>query len=160
MGNEIITLTLLYLVRRDESGNITHIALAKKARGFGSDKMNGYGGKLKDGESIEEAALRETREESTVICESIQKIAELGFIFSDNPNVILVAHTFISDKWIGDTTGTEEMGPAIWYALDEIPYDGMWPADSLWLRRALEGEYVKAEFHCAENGEVINLIYA
>ena len=50
--------TLCLLVK---GGNIS---LAKKKRGFGKDRWNGYGGKVKPGEAIKIAAIRELLEEA------------------------------------------------------------------------------------------------
>ena len=50
--------TTLLLLRKDNE-----ILLAKKKRGFGEGKYNGVGGKLEDGETPEEAMIRETEEE-------------------------------------------------------------------------------------------------
>ncbi len=41
-----------------------NILLAEKKRGFGVGYWNGYGGKLEDGETIEQALVREVKEES------------------------------------------------------------------------------------------------
>jgi len=38
-----------------------------KKRGFGVGKWNGYGGKLDEGESIEQCAIRELEEECSII---------------------------------------------------------------------------------------------
>ena len=40
------------------------ILLGRKKRGFGANKYNGFGGKLDDGESFRECAIRELYEES------------------------------------------------------------------------------------------------
>ena len=40
------------------------ILLGRKKRGFGADKYNGFGGKLDNGESFRECAIRELFEES------------------------------------------------------------------------------------------------
>ena len=42
------------------------ILLAMKKRGFGVGKWNGCGGKLKDNERLEDAAIRELQEESLI----------------------------------------------------------------------------------------------
>ncbi|MCX6760479.1 MAG: hypothetical protein NTW46_04045 [Candidatus Nealsonbacteria bacterium] len=47
--------TLVFLVKKNK-GKITDICLAMKKRGFGVNRWNGVGGKLKSGESIIEAA--------------------------------------------------------------------------------------------------------
>jgi 8-oxo-dGTP pyrophosphatase MutT (NUDIX family) len=38
-----------------------------KKRGFGVGKWNGYGGKLDEGESIEQCAIRELEEECSIV---------------------------------------------------------------------------------------------
>ena len=43
--------------------NENKILLGLKKRGFGKGKWNGYGGKKEDGETIEEAVVREIYEE-------------------------------------------------------------------------------------------------
>ncbi len=57
--------TLLFLVKKD-ADTITEICLAMKKRGFGTGRFNGTGGKLQEGETIEDACMRETKEEIDV----------------------------------------------------------------------------------------------
>jgi len=47
------------------------ILLGMKKRGHGEGKWNGFGGKVEEGETIEEATRRETKEESGVEVEEI-----------------------------------------------------------------------------------------
>ena len=47
--------TTLVFVRRDDGA----VLLGKKRRGFGVDKWNGFGGKVRSGESLRQAAARE-----------------------------------------------------------------------------------------------------
>ena len=49
--------TLLYLIKK-QSGQITDIMLAMKKIRFGIGKYNGVGGKVKEGESVEDATVR------------------------------------------------------------------------------------------------------
>ena len=59
------------------------ILLGMKKRGFGEGKWNGFGGKVNEGETIEEAAIREMKEEAGVIVDKnhMEKVAELCFTF-------------------------------------------------------------------------------
>ena len=73
--------TLTFLLR-DEQVN-----LPRKKRGFGINRHNGYGGKQHDGESVEEAVIRELIEESSIYAEKsdLIKCAELEFTFPEKP---------------------------------------------------------------------------
>ena len=53
-----------------------------KKRGFGEGRWNGFGGKLHEGETCEEAALRELEEESGLKATSVEKVGELHFSFA------------------------------------------------------------------------------
>ena len=83
--NKLMT-TLLLIVKNDK------ILLAEKKRGFGVGLFNGVGGKVKHDETIEEAMLRETKEEINVIhsfYEEIAKIKYLEFVKGDKMEVEL-----------------------------------------------------------------------
>ncbi len=122
----------LCIIRRDDK-----ILLGKKKRGFGAGRWNGFGGKVEAGESIEQAAIRETREECGI---AISKLVERGvmtFIFSDDP-VPSVVHIFEVLEFSGDPVETDEMLPQ-WFNLADIPYADMWEDDQYWLPLLLEG---------------------
>ncbi|MGH7234133.1 MAG: NUDIX domain-containing protein, partial [Candidatus Saccharimonadales bacterium] len=70
--------TLLLLLENDR------ILLAMKRRGFGVGKWNGVGGKLNQGETIEQAAKRECFEEIQVKPKEITEVAILNFYFPDS----------------------------------------------------------------------------
>ena len=55
------------------------VLLAMKKRGFGEGWWNGYGGKLIEGETPEEAAIRELEEESGIRAKRIEKRGFLVF---------------------------------------------------------------------------------
>ncbi len=133
------------------------ILLAMKKRGFGQGKYNGFGGKVKEGESVIEAALREFQEESELISdvESFKKVAEMDFFFPHKPEFDQTVHTYLVTKYEGEPRETEEMAFE-WFDMDKIPYDRMWDDDKYWLPKVIEEKLLKAKFiFTLENGENI-----
>jgi 8-oxo-dGTP pyrophosphatase MutT (NUDIX family) len=137
-----------------------------KKRGFGAGKLNGYGGKVHGGETIEEAAVRELREEAVIDAKpsDLEKVAEIDFFFSDVPKVKnwdQTVHVYFLRKWIGDPQETEEMKP-LWYELNVLPMDRMWVDDPYWLPAVLEGKKLRASFTFGKQGATIvdhNIVY-
>jgi 8-oxo-dGTP pyrophosphatase MutT (NUDIX family) len=124
-----------------------------KKRGFGAGRFNGVGGKVEDGESIEDAVRREANEEIGVVVGSVVKCAELSFTFPRMPENDQLVHVFISEDFDGEPVETEEMSPS-WLSTSYIPYSEMWPDDIFWLPQILESKKVKGRFVFGE-GDVI-----
>ena len=57
------------------------ILLGMKKRGFGAGRWNGFGGKVKDGEEIEDALIREIWEEAGIVVSKIEHFGILNFEF-------------------------------------------------------------------------------
>lgn len=129
------------------------VLLGMKKRGFGIGKWNGFGGKVELGETIEEAAKRETREECGVVIRSMERMAVNEFQFNHKMEEILEVHVFRVDTFSGEPVETEEMRPQ-WFALSDIPYTMMWADDHYWLPLFLEGKKLRTRFLFGE-GEVI-----
>jgi 8-oxo-dGTP diphosphatase/8-oxo-dGTP diphosphatase/2-hydroxy-dATP diphosphatase len=144
--------TLVFLVKKDK-GIITDICLAMKKRGFGVNRWNGVGGKLKSEESIIEAAKRETKEEIDVSLGDMNKVAELSFYFPHNPAWDQMAHVYFVDNWNGEPKESEEMRPK-WFNINELPYKEMWPDDIYWIPKVLKGNLLKASFEFGQNDTV------
>ena len=132
--------SLLFLRRGDE------ILLAMKKRGFGSDRYNGVGGKIEPNETIEQALVRECREEINVIPMNYWKVAEHDFlqVEGDEPWRMYV-HVYLCDEWEGEPSESEEMAPE-WFKIEDIPYGNMWQDDEFWLPQVLAGNKVYGEF--------------
>lgn len=143
--------TILFFVRDGQ------ICLAPKMRGFGAGKLNGYGGKVKidEGETLAEALVRETLEESGVQINpsDCEQYASVKFYLDSEPafhdEIFLVRH------WQGEPRATEEMGRPEWFDADKIPYDRMWVSDREWLPRVLRGEKFRATINFSEDHETI-----
>jgi mutator protein MutT len=145
--------TLLFPIRRKD-GKIAEVCLAMKKRSFGKGRWNGVGGKVLPGETIESAALRETSEEIGITVQDFRKVAELDFSFKFKPEWDQITHVYLIESWSGEPSESEEMAPA-WYAMDNIPFDNMWPDDPFWLPRVLNDELIRARFHFGENDAVL-----
>src|SRR3989344_6852580 len=120
------------------------ILLGMRKRGFGAGRWNGFGGKVELGESVEDAAKREVKEEAGLEIASIEKIGNIDFEFLNDP-VVLEVNIFRADKFEGNPVETDEMKPQ-WFHVDEIPFDQMWPADKIWLPLFLAGKKFKGKF--------------
>lgn len=145
--------TLLFLIRRSQ-GRVAEICLAMKKRGFGVNRWNGVGGKIKGDETIEEAAIRETKEEIGVEIKKMDKIAELSFYFPHNQLWNQLVHVYFSDEWKGEPIESEEMNPK-WFSANGLPFTDMWPDDEFWVPHVLKGNLLKGMFKFAE-GDVIS----
>ena len=146
--------TLAYLVQGDK------VLLAMKKKGFGEGKLNGIGGKVKEteGETVEQALLRETLEEIGVKPLNYKRKAILKFFFPEAPqdkNWNQKVYVFLIDKWEGEPKESDEMKPQ-WIPMDAIPYPRMWADDPYWLPKVLAGKNVQGEFNFNSEGGVIS----
>ena len=136
-----------------------NVLLGMKKRGFGEGKWNGFGGKLNEGETIEEAVVREMEEEAGIIVdkEKLEKVAELNFTFPYVPKEKAfdqLVHVFVTREWSGDPKESEEMLPK-WFSQNELPFESMWNDDRIWLPKILSGEKLKADFVFGEDNQTI-----
>lgn len=120
------------------------ILLGMKKRGFGVGKWNGFGGKVSDGETVEDAAKRETQEEAGIKVKNLDRVGIIDFEFKGNPEISQV-HIFKSNGFSGRPIESEEMKPR-WFRIDEIPFREMWPDEMYWIPLLLSGKKFKGKF--------------
>lgn len=120
------------------------VLLGMKKRGFGAGKWNGFGGKIEEGETPEDGAHRELREECGISASALAYRGVLRFMFGGDP-VPQEVHLFFADAYEGEPSESEEMRPQ-WFAIDDIPFHEMWPDDRHWLPLLLEGKTVEGHF--------------
>lgn len=125
------TATLVFVVRDGQ------ILLIDKKRGLGKGKVNGPGGKVDPGESVEQCAIRECREELGIEVSNLEHLGEHRFQFVDGYSI----HCFVfrTARYQGTPTESPEAAPR-WTSIDAIPYELMWEDDRLWLPLLLEGK--------------------
>jgi 8-oxo-dGTP diphosphatase len=119
------------------------LLLILKKRGLGHGKINAPGGRLEPGETLEQAAVRETQEEVGLTPLGLRTAGRLDFAFTDGYS--LKCHVFTADDFDGTLTETEEADP-FWCPEADIPYGRMWSDDRLWLPLLLEKRPFCAQF--------------
>jgi 8-oxo-dGTP pyrophosphatase MutT (NUDIX family) len=121
------------------------ILLGMKKVRFGKGKYNGFGGGVRDNESLLESAIRETSEETGgVIMVDPRRMGNILFHFQSNEDDHDV-HFFRATKTRGTPRETEEMRPE-WFDINQIPYGQMWVDDIYWLPLLLAGKSFRGEF--------------
>ncbi len=131
------------------------ILLGMKKRGFGKGRWNGFGGKVNVNETIEEAVIREVKEESCLDITNPKKRGVIEFSFEKDKSEILQVHIFSVNDFSGTPKETEEMLPK-WFNIDDIPYNDMWPDDKYWLPMLLDGKNFTGSFlFGGENDDVL-----
>ncbi len=146
MEPKLLTLCML------KEGN--KILLGMKKRGFGEGWFNGFGGKLQEGESLEDAAYREMHEESGIKALNTSKKGILHFDFVDAKEKLEV-HVFQIEEYEGKPIESEEMRPE-WFDIESIPFDRMWPDDIYWLPMFLEGHLFKGFFEFDKDHKMLS----
>ncbi len=121
------------------------ILLGMKKRGFGEGRWNGFGGKLEEGETIEEGAARELEEEVGIVAKGMEKIGILDFSFDSDPKLLEV-HVFKVTEYSGEPFESEEMKPE-WFNFENIPFEQMWSDDEYWFPLMLNNKQFKGKFH-------------
>lgn len=144
-------MTTLLLVIKDEQ-----ILLAQKKRSFGEGKFNGVGGKVEVGETIEEAMIRETKEEIGIVPIDYTQRATIYFDeYVKGEQMQVVMNLFVAKDFEGQLQESDEMRPE-WFALDNIPFEKMFPDDKLWLPILLEGKNFEGYFKFDENFNLLS----
>src|SRR3954464_15867010 len=96
--------TLCYPIREDI------VYLAEKKLGTGVGYLNGYGGRLEEGEGFVEAARRELTEEAAVTCDKkdLKLVGDIDFYIGERH--VFNCAVFFLTAWQGELSETIEMG--------------------------------------------------
>lgn len=130
------------------------VLLGMKKRGFGAGRYNGFGGKVEIGESIEEAAIRETQEEACITPLALRKLGIVEFYFVETEDLLEV-HIFKSRAFEGEVGESEEMRPQ-WFAYDDVPYSDMWKDDIFWFPYFRNNRLFRGRFSFDANDAIVD----
>jgi 8-oxo-dGTP diphosphatase len=137
----------LCLLTRTAADGERQVLLGHKKTGLGTGKIVALGGHVEEGESADQAAAREVKEEAglTVDAAALTEVAGITFLFPERPRWDMTVNVFTTTEWDGEVTETAEITPQ-WFPVTALPLAGMWDDARYWLPRILAGERLRATF--------------
>ena len=124
-----VNATLIYL--ENEAGEYLMLHRVKKKNDINHDKWIGVGGGFEYGESPEECALRETREETGL---TLTDCRFRGIVtFDCEGQETLYMHLFTASGWTGELTDCDE-GELEWVPKENVYDLPIWEGDKIFFR--------------------------
>jgi 8-oxo-dGTP diphosphatase/2-hydroxy-dATP diphosphatase len=131
------------------------VLLGKKKVRLGAGRWNGFGGKVKEGETHEACVVREAKEEAGIDIKNPKKMGVIEFEFASSRGDFLEVHIFRASEFSGEPCDSDEMENVQWFFVDEIPFREMWPDDVYWLPLFLKGRTFKGRFLFGEGDAIL-----
>jgi 8-oxo-dGTP diphosphatase len=137
-----------------KQGNKYLLLLKAKGR-FGAGLWNAPGGKIENGETAEDAAIREVREETGLIVSNLENRGSLEFYFGHGKvKPDWVAEVFTASEYSGAIKESDE-GKLEWFSEDRLPLDQMWEDDRYWLPLLINGIKFRGVFEFTADSKIL-----
>ena len=133
MPNKIIDTTVCYL-KKDDSYLL--LFRNKKKNDINEGKWIGVGGRREDNETIDECAIRETKEETGLDIHSLFCAGEVLFIDDD---LEMMMYVYEIEDFSGELTECDE-GELRWIPIKDIYDYPMWEGDKAFLPKLINHE--------------------
>ena len=126
--------SLVYLIR-----NHRYLMLLrnKKENDINQGKWIGVGGKKEEGETIEDCAIREVKEETGYRIDTLEKRGIIDFIYTDKDYERM--HLYTSNDFHGQEKQCNE-GTLAWVKEEDVFALNLWQGDLLFLNYLIEGK--------------------
>ena len=143
--NDIIDTTMIYL-KKDDSYLL--LFRNKKKNDINQGKWIGIGGHVEENETIDQCAIRETKEETGLDVHSLSCCGEVLFI---DENLNMMMYIYEITDFSGELKECDE-GDLKWIPIKDIYNYPMWEGDKAFLPKVINHEpYFKMELTYAHN---------
>jgi len=129
------------------------LLLGEKKKGeIGTGRLSGPGGKLDQGETLEECLVRETREELEIDLDpnSLELVAVIDFYAAGE--IDFRVYVYRAKILSGEIHETADMIPG-WYTATEETFKRTYESDQHWLPQAARGEKFNANVYYEKRAE-------
>ena len=145
MNKDIIDTTMIYL-KKDDSYLL--LFRNKKKNDINEGKWIGVGGRREAGESIDECAIREVKEETGLDVHSLECCGEVLFV---DENIQMMMYIYEITDFSGELIECDE-GDLKWIPIKEIYNYPMWEGDKAFLPKVINHEpYFKMKLTYRQN---------
>ena len=145
-------MTLAYLIK---DGKWLMLLRNKKENDINEGKWIGVGGKVEEGESVEQAAIREIEEETGYIVDDIEYCGEVLFLYDIAPAERI--YVYQSRNFHGEEIECTE-GSLSWIKEEDIMDLSLWEGDRIFLKKMMEGNIpFHIMLHYDENAKLVEV---
>lgn len=144
--------TLCYVTDKKNNSTLM-IHRVKKENDYHHGKWNGLGGKLEQGESPQECAIREIKEESGLIVKDIVLKGMITFPLFDDKDDWYV-FLFVTDSFEGELIESNE-GNLAWIPNEKLTEINLWDGDKIFIPWLSGNKFFSAKFNYID-GEFVD----